>query len=294
MANYDLDYHDLYNILSTEDEDLSNFTKTTLTKIQRKLALYDEKIKTMQTKIQDILDHMQPPTNISELIEAIDNHYQKETLERLLQRSTNDSNQMYLSKYETNTSTDRRKQHLQGTFTVLGTIRKGKREEYQVKFYKKHTPNSPSFWCSCPEHKFNSTKKNICCKHVCFLLCKVAKLFQPEFYETKVLDDQTYDKFKEIAENLHHVINVDAQDINDVAVNEKFPEKFKLLRKEVCADDLCPICYDDMLNPTSLLSCPDCSNNVHAECMKVWLESKKTCVYCRSNVWYNCRMEKKK
>lgn len=293
MANVNEELQLTHILLGDDDfsTDLSMFSKSQLLKIQAQLSLFSEKITNCQSAIQATLENMQNPTNIPELIQAVSNDFQKEVLRRLIV-NTDDFSQMYLSKYETNTSQDKRRKDIQGTFTVLGTVRKGKREEYTVKFYKKHTPNSPSFWCSCPDHKFNSTKKNICCKHICFLLCKVAKLFQPDFYENKVLDDETYDKFKQIAENLHHVMSDDLVVSPEpvTAVNDKFPEMFKVKRKEVCSDDLCPICYDDMPVQTSLLSCPDCSNNVHAECMKVWLESRKTCVYCRSNVWYNCRV----
>ena len=58
-----------------------------------------------------------------------------------------------------------------------------------------------TFWCSCADHKFNSGKKNIVCKHICFIVCKVLKILQPYFFETKTLKpehlQQLLDKFND-------------------------------------------------------------------------------------------------
>jgi hypothetical protein len=50
---------------------------------------------------------------------------------------------------------------------------------------------------------------------------------------------------------------------------------------------MCAICFDEMHKAAkdTILSCPDCHNNIHFECMRVWLEKNITCVYCRSDVW---------
>jgi hypothetical protein len=57
--------------------------------------------------------------------------------------------------------------------------------------------------------------------------------------------------------------------------------------------DVCPICYEILIDEDAclttkkhLLSCPDCKNYVHQQCIEKWIEYNTTCVYCRSSVWF--------
>lgn len=217
------------------------------------------------------------PTSMSELILRLTNDAQKQALQRLLARS--ESNQVYLAGYEANPIRTGVAGYTEGTFTILGTIRHGIRESYTVKWYRL-SANKPSFWCNCPDHKFNSGKKNMVCKHICFLVTRVARILDPAFFEGKRLTAEQHAQFLEIVGNA--AIFQDPIS-HTVPTTPHTRAMFMECRKPIEPEDSCPICYDAM--ETDCLNCPACSNNVHRECMEVWLERNQTCVYCRSTVW---------
>ncbi len=236
-----------------------------------------------------------PPT-ISDLIDSLTNEAQKLPLRRLMMRHAED--QLYLAGYE---AASPGRGDVEGTFTVLGSVRKGTRESYNVKWYRLNAKPT-SFWCSCPDHKFNSAKKNMMCKHICFLVARVARILDTGFFESKQFTAEQHAAFAAIVQNA--AIFADGSRERErlataaagyaaaaaaaTAGLEAARDTFRVCRKPVTAEDMCPICYD-VMEDTECLNCPTCSNNVHRECMEVWLERNSTCVYCRSDVWRRWR-----
>jgi hypothetical protein len=169
-------------------------------------------------------------------------------------------------------------------------MKKGARESYAIKMFKPDTNAKGMFWCSCPDHAFNSSKKKIVCKHICFIVCKVGKIFDPAYFESKQL---THVQFQDILDKVDNPALL----MRDLNICRPSLDTTKLLftqkTKAITDEDVCPICYDDFKchtmdenpNDCSVLSCPNCLNYVHRECIKVWMEKQKTCIYCRSNVW---------
>lgn len=226
------------------------------------------------------------PQNLEQLIKRVGNEDQRNALYKL--NSRHPSDQIYLENYTPNTSTNKKTIGVQGTFTILGTYNYSKktRSEYEVKLYKPGASDRGSFWCSCPDHKFNSTIKQMVCKHICFLVCKVAKIYDPSFFRTKFLSDLQYSAFLSKAENIQQLLADPNIARPQRPSQDVLLQLFKDKTKTMCDDDVCPICYNAL--PTEeLLSCPDCKNYIHNDCMMVWLERNKTCVFCRSDVWEN-------
>lgn len=205
------------------------------------------------------------------LINTIENDHQREILyKQLVLRQ--EASQIYLCGWEPHPGT----KNTYGSVTLLGTYNhsKQKREAYDVKVYK--PGNKCSFWCSCSYMKFKSSKEKTVCKHICFLLCKVARIFKPEFYESKILESSDMELL---------ISKLEGMDLwNDNALVRKITklrlDDFHNSTKDL---DLCPICYDDMTQKE--INCPRCACNVHEKCMDVWLERQQTCVYCRSDIW---------
>ena len=223
--------------------------------------------------------------SLANLIGLVPNHHQQESLRKLMLRD--EAYQIYMAGYAKTPEEDWGNRHIQGTFTVLGTMgRNDVRSEYKVKFYKHGENAKGSFWCSCPEHKFQSTKKQTVCKHICFLVCRVGQLYNPEFFATKHFSREDFDKFVAKVENNESLMK-DASICRSaetvITKNSQFHQRYR----EVCDDDMCAICFDEMAEAPAekILSCPDCHNNIHLECVRVWLERNITCVYCRSDVW---------
>ena len=237
---------------------------------------------------------MQPATTVRELIPRVTNEHQQNALRRLTLRD--ESSQIYLSAYERNESTERHLAGLEGTFTVFGTMKPTGREAYSIRFFKPLAHDRGSFWCSCPDHKFNSGKKNMVCKHICFLVCRVGRILDPGFFETKQFTEEQFAGFKErvsqavIFSAASSAAAMAAEVAAEVAEGRVLrANKFRTITRTLTEDDLCPICYDCAGDASGLGACPDCTTVMHKDCMEVWWERNQRCVFCRSDVWRQYR-----
>jgi hypothetical protein len=218
--------------------------------------------------------------NLDELITKVENPNQVAILNRIV--TDKEYSKIYLSGYEPNTETAGKKKFLIGTVKVLGTFNEKKqlREEYEIKLYKEDPKGM--FWCSCADHKFNSTKKNIVCKHICFLICKIAKFLKPEIFANKKLSDE------DLAQLLAKLTATGEiwKDQTVAKILDKITlETFKQFLKAI--DDCCPVCFNDLTvdDKPQLLACPTCKNYIHSECADIWLEQKACCAMCKSDYW---------
>ncbi len=220
-------------------------------------------------------------TSIIELIPHINNYFQTKPLQQLC--IPGESAQIYLSDYTVSTI-----DNIEGVFTVLGSIRRGHhREEYNVTFYKQHTHPRGTFQCSCPDYTFNSRKKQIVCKHICFIVCRFGSIYSADFFNNS--DKQlTQEQHNTILQKAVRFVNRETQEPysgRQEQVAQQLQEQFAVSSNSSQVDDVCPICYDNMEHTQPILQCPTCSNHIHKECMTVWLERNKSCVLCRSTIW---------
>lgn len=169
---------------------------------------------------------------------------------------------------------------------------------YTVKLSHEHTD------CDCPDNRSWAKKFKVVCKHTCFVLFKVVKLFKVN--DSTVLTSEQnptnyFNTLKLSIDEYNYIKNfLDKKLISSDVVNQSLLDKFKQLstckndpkelfkhsKKLLEPEDDCPICYDSLGNDTNLLlSCPDCQNYVHTVCVEKWLQYNKSCVYCRSETW---------
>lgn len=218
--------------------------------------------------------------NLNELCEKVSNPNQVTILNRII--TDKEYSKIYLSGYEPNSETTSKKKDLIGTVKVLGTFNEKKqcREEYEIRLFKSDPKGM--FWCSCADHKFNSTKKNIVCKHICFLICKIAKVLKPEVFENKKFCEN------DLA-NLLAKLTASGDIWSDQTVAKILGkitlDTFKQFIKVI--DDCCPVCFNDLeeADKPDLLACPTCKNYIHEECAGIWLEQKQSCAMCKSDFW---------
>lgn len=206
------------------------------------------------------------PNKITELIDTVKNDYQSDIILSLF---TNLSNKMYLVDYREDKHTL--------DIDLLGSKRTSKqsREKYTVVFDKLHS----NFTCNCKDFIYRSKSRDIVCKHITFIICKVLSIYDHEFYETKKLS-QEYQK------RLYMIIgNSGVWNNNHISIKHMNSE-FNKNTKTLNVDDTCPICCDLLSSDDALISCPECNNYVHKQCMDVWIQQSKTCIYCR-NSWDN-------
>ena len=128
----------------------------------------------------------------------------------------------------------------------------------------------------------DSAKKNIVCKHICFIVCKVLKILETGFFDTKSLTPA------QLTELLNK-FNVDSDMWKDKKIvrtsNKVTIQDFKNFIRPV--SDTCSFCYDEMTDADIPVSCacPLCKHCFHEECMDVWLEAQTKCSFCSNNYW---------
>lgn len=263
----------------------NNITEMKVNELLEKLTLltqnkhiYKNKLDDVYLKLNETLNRLSISSikTIPDMFRHIPNKYQIDNLSKLLIRG--EESRLYLSNYQTNL--DNTKKNIQGTFTVLGSMRDNIREEYSIRLYKPNTNDKGMFWCSCPDHKFNSSKKKTVCKHICFIITKVFKILDPLFFQTKQLTQQQFNTILNNIEDKSKLLS----DKSLCKTNNTTKPIFINIIREISNDDHCPICFEELTKDT-IISCPTCLNYIHKECIKVWLERKNTCVFCRSDVF---------
>lgn len=191
------------------------------------------------------------------------NEKQRQAVYKVLERY--DSHKMYLTNSLESSSQGNLEIELYGGLNP----RSKKREKYKVCLNSDRT-----LTCNCKDFTFRCRANNIVCKHIVFIVCKVGDIYDPVYFETKKLREGDF-----------HVL-VSTLSSRNCWENSEWAlksvnGKFKKSKKELNKDDSCPICYDELGNELALLNCPDCNNYVHEECVRVWMQYKKRCVYCR-------------
>jgi hypothetical protein len=216
--------------------------------------------------------------NLRQLIDHIDNEYQHAILNKLLTRAEEDK--IYLSGYEPNV--DPKKKDVIGTIKVWGSIRKGAREAYDVKIYK-NNPDKGTLYCSCADCKFNGTKKSSSCKHISFVITRILKLFDVNFFLTKQL---TEEQVAILISKLTTDTILKDTDLTKISKTVSLAD-YKNFTKDVSGLD-CSICCMSLEEDREQnnVACITCKNEIHLECISVWLERPENkCIYCRSDSW---------
>lgn len=182
-----------------------------------------------------------------------------------IERALNDS--IYL--LDTNT-------HL-GELKIAGTTKK----VYTVKYLSELS-------CDCPDFSTPRNGHRYLCKHICFVLCKICKLYDPDIFNSLSLNEAHHLLLSHRLSSARLGSDIIDQDlVNRFArLTSKTDEEEKqedLGSKTFTEDDECPICFDQLLE-TDTIECNTCHNHVHGECLKKWLLIQKKCVYCRSTI----------
>lgn len=127
-------------------------------------------------------------------------------------------------------------------------------------------------YCNCPDIKF----KNTFCKHICFVICTIGKIYNENLFIIKKLLKEEKDCIILRLNNISTEPNI---------TNLMLIEKYKKINFiPINLEDDCSICYNPYKKEDKLYTCQICSNTVHKECMKIWLESGKTCIFCRTKI----------
>lgn len=251
--------------------------------IENEIKELNKQIKDEKKKMEDNLLKEGCKT-LHELYYQIPNYDQRLIFDKILKDT--EYAKIYLSRYDPNNTN--KNPDLLGTISVLGTfnIKKQERESYDIKIYRQSEKGT--FWCSCPDHKFNSSKKGTVCKHICFVVCKILRYLNRGFFDTKKLPDSEIDKLiNKLTTNIGEIDKSLIKQITKVTL-----DTFKNFVKELDPDDSCPICFDNY-ETKDKVACPSCHNYIHSECIEVILENRDNCLWCLDSVWSKYKTIKK-
>ena len=282
LNNYLLNIQKLNANFALTIEHLMNYSDKTT----ELYVLIEESIKKIQAELTKNKNKNKKINNLDELILNLTNQDQINRLYKILP-DNQDYAKVYLQGYTANVDT--KKPNLMGTIKILGqyNFKKEEREAYEIKVLQ----NEPTtFWCSCIDHKLNSAKKHTVCKHIAFVVCKVMKVLEQSFFDTKKLSAEQLQlllaKFSDKSELWKNKDFV--RDIKEITLDtfKNFPTPI---------DDVCTFCYDQMTDDDKpvALCCPMCNHCFHSECMDIWLENYSKCTVCSSEFWKNYNVVKK-
>lgn len=181
------------------------------------------------------------------------------------------------------------KEYSRSVFSICGSTS----NVYKICLYDQ----SRKLFCNCPDAKSHARKKNVYCKHVCFVLFKILKnsinLNDTDIFNTHQLSLEEYNNCisKINILNLSHendFVDKDLIQKYELVKNLDPKQKFEVT-KTIKDEDLCPICFDEFINDKTIekLQCPTCNNIFHKPCIEKWIRTKRdnSCPYCRGNVW---------
>jgi len=282
--------HELYS-----DE----FNKVSIDQLNKSLTvikdIYQKRIKELEEELKELEKELieekererirkenEGCKTLQELYNQLTNMYQFDVLQKIMYDT--EDNKIYLSNYVPNT--DPKKVDLVGTINVFGTFNKKKqeRESYNIRIYD-NSSLKETFWCSCMYHKFQSGKYNTVCKHICFVVCKILKLLNRGFFETRKLTNEQRTKLiNKLSSN--NLVEIDRSLIKEF--KKVTLDLFKQFTKQLDPEDSCPICFDSFDVKTKV-ACPSCHNYIHSECVEVILETRNTCLWCMDDVWSKYR-----
>ena len=284
--------NDIYSDEFNKD-DLSQilFIKDTFIKDHQKLkTIYEAKLYSLKNEYTEIEKEIEEEIKkekdrkkkegcktLKELYDMLSNYNQKDIFTKIM--NDREYAKIYLSKYNPNNTG--KNQDMLGTIVVLGTLnlRKQERETYDIKLYKQS--DKGTFWCSCPDHKFNSGKKGTVCKHICFIVCKILRYLNKDFFDSKKLPDEQIEQLvaKLTTNNMCQIDKSLIKEIKKISL-----ELFMNFVRPIEEGDSCPICFDD-INSKDKLACPSCHNYIHNDCMEVILENRNNCLWCQDDIW---------
>lgn len=156
--------------------------------------------------------------------------------------------------------------------------------------------NEGKLWCDCPDMKSHASRHGVWCKHCCFTLLKVGKWLDATTFIEKHISQEC---FAQITNRLNVVSGSEIMSeqlttiFKQLQTSGTVTEKHSIFDckvREIGEEDECPICYD-YLSSGEVKSCPECHQYVHLACIQRWLETRDTCVLCRSKEWKRFRKE---
>jgi len=144
------------------------------------------------------------------------------------------------------------------------------------KFYNVVVDAEGKMTCTCMDSRMTCPRKDCVCKHCCFVVYRVLNVMNNDFLKTLRVEDGAIGRWAAKNDARYNTAMA-----NKLVHNVETTFDVNLERME----DDCPVCCDALGDDGTCVGCPECRNNAHKACMSRWMSQRKTCVWCRSNVW---------
>jgi uncharacterized Zn finger protein len=148
------------------------------------------------------------------------------------------------------------------------------------------TINDLNITCDCPDI-YECNKYNLYCKHICFVICMIGKIYSTDIFINKKLKEE--DKYI-IISKLFNIFD------DPTIVCHMLLEKYNILKLKMNLtearnkDEECSICYNKL--GADLYTCNICSNAIHNTCLDIWIKTNNTCIFCRNTIEKNLKKSK--
>lgn len=163
---------------------------------------------------------------------------------------------------------------------IVWTISGSTRNIYRVTL---HTDGV--LFCNCPDHRSHCQKHRIVCKHVCFVLCRIARIDNPDVFIERRLPQETIATLQVRMTYWRDMYDVLDRELCDrfAALETSHETAATIEARPLESDAECAICFDVLVQEPviALEHCTSCRNTLHAACIRKWLETQTRCVYCR-------------
>jgi hypothetical protein len=151
--------------------------------------------------------------------------------------------------------------------------------------------------CDCPDFEGHAKRYRCLCKHLCFLIVRVAKIHADHrtFVERRLRGESLAAVASKLRILALGFASVDPElvdrDLSSryaaaVAREKRTGDEFAsvVVDEDTAEFEDCPICYDSLARGERR-RCPDCKKDIHGICIERWLERRRTCPLCRSQAW---------
>lgn len=176
--------------------------------------------------------------------------------------------------------------------------------------------------CTCMDARINCRKTGCVCKHVCFVLFRVLRSENIDFFERgrMIGSDELRSYIDKVANSNQNSLDgsvfrppeltftrsKNKDDASTVPlIDDRSYLRFLNPKRPPSSEDDCPVCYAPLISSTmapeywkdppeeylqEVRGCPDCGHAIHRECAKRWMSackktSERSCVMCRSKCW---------
>ena len=136
-----------------------------------------------------------------------------------------------------------------------------------------------TFKCDC-----HNTNKSVFCKHICFIICYVCKLYDPDIFIN--LKFNSYHKIVLLLKLFTESFYKDTR-VYDSYLSNKYDIVLKVInssytntiRNKECQ---CAVCYEKL--DEYIYTCRCCNNAIHDSCSEKWSKYNNTCIFCKEYI----------